>query len=57
MVAPSILVVDDEPYSQFGICQILKDEGFNPIPAKNGKEALEKLKTDSINIIIKSIDI
>ena len=52
MVAPSILVVDDEPYSQFGICQILKDEGFNPIPAKNGKEALEKLKTDSINIII-----
>jgi len=52
MVAPSILVVDDEPYSQFGICQILKDEGFNPISAKNGKEALEKLKTDSINVII-----
>ena len=52
MVAPSILVVDDEPYSQFGICQILKDEGFNPISAKNGKEALEKLKIDSINIVI-----
>ena len=52
MVSPSILVVDDEPYSQFGICQILKDEGFNPIPAKNGREALEKVKTGSINIII-----
>jgi two-component system NtrC family response regulator len=52
MVTPSILVVDDEPYSQFGICQILKDEGFNPISAKNGKEALEKLKIDSINIVI-----
>ena len=52
MVAPSILVVDDEPYSQFGICQILTDEGFNTISAKNGKEALEKLKTNLINIII-----
>jgi DNA-binding NtrC family response regulator len=52
MVSPSILVVDDEPYSLFGICQILKDEGFNTISAKNGKEALEKLKTDPINIVI-----
>src|SRR4030043_1259486 len=52
MVSPSILVVDDEPYSQFGILQILKNEGFKPIPAKNGREALEKVKTGSINIII-----
>lgn len=49
---PSILVVDDEPNSLFGICQVLTDEGFQTIPANNGKEALEKLKTNSINLII-----
>jgi two-component system NtrC family response regulator len=49
---PSILVVDDEPNSLFGICQVLTDEGFHAIPAKNGREALERLKTDSVNLII-----
>jgi len=48
----SILVVDDEPNSLFGICQVLNDEGFPTISAKNGVEALEKLKTNSINLII-----
>jgi two-component system NtrC family response regulator len=52
MIKPSILVVDDEPHSRFGICQILTDEGFNAIPAENGKEALERIKTDFVNIII-----
>ena len=52
MIQPSILVVDDEPNSLFGICQILIDEGYQVIPAKNGKEALERLKTDLINIVI-----
>src|SRR4030043_1734694 len=49
---PSILVVDDEPNSLFGICQVLTDEGFYAIPAKNGREALERLNTDLINLII-----
>jgi two-component system NtrC family response regulator len=49
---PSILVVDDEPNSLFGICQVLTDEGFQTVPAKDGREALEKLKTDSVNLII-----
>src|SRR4030043_660904 len=49
---PSILVVDDEPNSIFGICQVLTDEGFHTISAKNGIEALEKLKTNSVNLII-----
>jgi two-component system NtrC family response regulator len=52
MSNPSILVVDDEPNSLFVIRQILADEGFKTIPAENGKEALEKLKTESFNIII-----
>jgi len=49
---PSILVVDDEPNSLFGICQVLTDEGFQAIPAKNGREALERLKTGSVDLII-----
>ncbi len=49
---PCILVVDDEPNSLFGICQVLTDEGFQTIPAKDGREALEKLNADSVNLII-----
>lgn len=52
MTKPSILVVDDEPNSLFGICQILTDEGFKVIPAESGKQALEKLKTDLINVVV-----
>jgi two-component system NtrC family response regulator len=49
---PSILVVDDEPNSLFGICQVLNDEGFQTIPAKSGREAIERIKTDAVNLII-----
>ena len=49
---PSILIVDDEPNSLFGICQVLADEGFQTIPAKDGREALEKLETHPVNLII-----
>jgi len=52
MMNPTILVVDDEHHSLFGICQILTDEGFRVIPAENGKEALKKLKVEPINVII-----
>jgi len=52
MISPTILVVDDDPNSLFGICQVLKDEGYQVIPAQNGKAALEKLKTDSIDMVI-----
>lgn len=52
MINPSILVVDDEPNSLFGICQVLTDEGYRAIAVGNGGEALKRLKTDLINIII-----
>ncbi len=52
MTRPSILVVDDEPHSLFGTCQILTDEGFKAIPAENGKKALEILKSNAINLIL-----
>ena len=49
---PVVLVVDDEPNSLFGVCQILTDEGFRAIPARNGIEALEVLKKDGVNVIV-----
>jgi len=52
MPSPRILVVDDEPNSLFGICQILTDEGYRAISARNGREALERLQTDSIDLLI-----
>lgn len=52
MAAPKILVVDDEPNSLFGICQILKEEGFDVLPAESGWEAVKKLKTNSIDVIV-----
>jgi two-component system NtrC family response regulator len=52
MTGPCILVVDDEPNSLFGICEILTDEGYRVIPAQNGREALETLQINSIDILI-----
>lgn len=51
-MAGTILVVDDEPNSRFGISQILIDEGYEVIGAESGREALEKLRTHSINVIV-----
>lgn len=48
----SILVVDDEPNSLFGICEVLNDEGFNVFPAGKGREAIELLRSNSINLVI-----
>src|SRR4030043_1738614 len=55
MSYPSILVVDDEPNSLFGICQVLTDEGFHTLSAENGKKALEILQTDSVNCIVTDV--
>lgn len=48
----SILVVDDDPNSLFGICQILKEEGFHTLSAQSGKEALELLTQQRINLVL-----
>jgi len=48
----TILVVDDEPNSLFGICQALNEEGLKAIPVQNGKEALQEIKSKSIDLLI-----
>jgi two-component system NtrC family response regulator len=48
----SVLLVDDDPNSLFGVCQVLTDEGFHVLPAGNGKEALTLLHGHSVNVIV-----
>lgn len=55
MKPPSILVVDDETNALFGTCQVLTDEGYHVIPAENGRTALEKLRTQPVNVVITDV--
>jgi two-component system NtrC family response regulator len=55
MTAPTILVVDDEPNSLFGICQILTDEGYKVVPTGSGREALKKIGMDPINVVVTDV--
>jgi DNA-binding NtrC family response regulator len=55
MPIPRILVADDEPNSLFGICQILRDEGFEVIPAESGRVALKKLEADPVNVVVTDV--
>ncbi len=48
----SILVVDDDPNSLFGICQILREEGFQTLSAESGKEALNLFDQQRVNLVI-----
>lgn len=39
-----ILVVDDDAHIRELICVLLRDEGFDAVPAEDGRDALEKLE-------------
>ncbi len=52
MAKKTILVVDDEPNSLFVTSQLLKDQSYQVITAENGNSALEKLKSEKINLVI-----
>jgi signal transduction histidine kinase/CheY-like chemotaxis protein len=51
-----ILIVDDDMRNVFSLASVLEDHGMEVIPANNGHEALEKLKTHQ-NIAIVLMDI
>jgi len=50
--SPSILIVDDNPFNREMLGDILKSKGCKEDKANNGKEALDKVSTNSYNIII-----
>lgn len=47
----TILVAEDDPIMLEGISASLEKEGFNVIPAENGRQALEKWESDSPDLI------
>jgi|SRR5690606_19998104 len=55
MKAGRILLVDDEYDIQEIVAEILEDAGFRVIVAKNGREALERLEEDSVDLIVLDI--
>ncbi len=50
-----ILVVDDEPMVQFLLQQFLTDEGHSVEIAQNGVDALERLESQSFDLIFTDI--
>ena len=52
MAKKTILVVDDEPNSLFVTSQLLKDQSYQVITSENGNSALDKLKSEKINLVI-----
>lgn len=50
-----ILIVDDEDPIREWLGEVLIDEGFTVIPAKNGKEAMDILKGREFDIVISDV--
>jgi len=49
---PTILVIDDDRNALFGISQLLTDEGYEVHPVSNGRDALEVLKNNPIDVVV-----
>jgi two-component system, response regulator, stage 0 sporulation protein F len=49
---PRVLIVDDEDSLRFLYSEELREEGYDPIPAKNGKEALQILKNTKPDLVV-----
>jgi DNA-binding NtrC family response regulator len=54
-VDEKILIADDEENIRFLYEEELRDEGYQTVLAKNGRECLEKLKEESPDLIILDI--
>jgi DNA-binding NtrC family response regulator len=47
-----ILIADDEEPILFGLTELLKEEGYQVLAARNGKEALDELKKDNYDLLL-----
>ncbi len=52
MITATVLVVDDEPQLRRAMKATLTDIGYCVIEAKTGEEALEKIRTDSPDLVL-----
>jgi len=51
----TVLIVDDETNLRILYKKELKEEGYNVIAAESGEEALEKLKTKKVDLVVLDI--
>ncbi|MCK4532209.1 sigma-54-dependent Fis family transcriptional regulator [bacterium] len=51
----TILIVDDEPDILWALSNVLKEKGFFPIMAQNGKEGLKKLEEEQPDLAVLDI--
>ncbi len=47
-----ILVVEDDPHTRLLFCKILEQNGYSPIPAKDGIDALEKMDHEHVDLVL-----
>lgn len=52
---PKVLIVDDEPFNVDYLEQELEDLNYSTISASNGQEALEKIRTESPDLVLLDI--
>ncbi len=55
-VGKTALVVDDSPFFRRIEIEAMKGQGFHVIEASNGQEALEKLQSNNVDIILSDIE-
>lgn len=55
MVAKKVLVVDDEHNLRDMVSSYLKNEGYDTVEAENGKNAVQCVKNDQIDLVILDI--
>ncbi len=47
-----VLVLDDDEPIRTSLASYLEDEGFEPVPAENGEQALEIIKNQDLEVAI-----
>lgn len=52
----TILIVDDFFTNRLAIRNVLKNYGFNNVEAKNGKDAIDIIKTQAIDMVLMDIE-
>src|SRR4030042_4026976 len=52
---PKILIVEDDESQRFLYSEELKEKGYDPILAKNGKEAMQFLRTMKPDLVVLDI--
>lgn len=50
-----VLIAEDDPNILTGICEILEEEGYQPVPARDGQQALDLHAQEEIDFVVLDI--